>query len=344
MREHSEQIEPVRLRLELVSDYQTSNDKLIMKRYGESLTGDSIIRELMIPSDMTLHALHYAIQKLFGWQNSHLRQFVLPEDVYSQLTGQTVKGWSDLVGVLFQAPSEAEHDLYWDDDYESGSFAVWLRKRYTGPYSFEGYYEEYEAARQDIEDMLDRFKEMEVRESFSDYLARKEKNQDTEPKKARKASLIDLTIDELHASIAMESGTESLLEKLVVADILASDDEDRNGEGQSVTSELFYEYDFGDGWRVKITRKDYYHDLLLDCLVSAEELEEAAEVVISKHKPVCLVREGLSVMDDVGGMSGYARFLQTIYEGEDKEEAADSRRWAKYMGWNQKKTVPKKML
>ena len=88
-------IKPVRLRLELISNYLASDEKVMLKRYGESSSGDRITREVLIPSDMTLHALHYAMQKLFGWQNSHLRQFNLPEDVYQELTQGTVKGWSN---------------------------------------------------------------------------------------------------------------------------------------------------------------------------------------------------------------------------------------------------------
>ncbi len=73
---------------------------------------------------MPLHNLHYAIQRLFGWQNSHLRRFVLPEEIYNRLTGGTVKGWTDLAGILFQSHGEGEHDVFWDDDYQSGSIKV----------------------------------------------------------------------------------------------------------------------------------------------------------------------------------------------------------------------------
>ena len=118
-------ITPVRLHLELKDDYLSDYQKRMLKRYGESASGDSITRDILIPSDMPLHNLHYAIQKLFGWQNSHLRSFYLPERVYSELTDDTVRGWSDLVGILFQPP-EAEKDVFWDDDYESGSFKVGL--------------------------------------------------------------------------------------------------------------------------------------------------------------------------------------------------------------------------
>ncbi|MCC5896080.1 MAG: hypothetical protein JJU16_11495 [Alkalibacterium sp.] len=344
MTEYEDKLSPVRLRLELVSDYLSNEEKVMLKRYGESSTGESIIRDIIVPSDITLHALHYAIQKLFGWQNSHLRQFYLPDDVYHQLTKNTVKGWSDLVGVLFQPPSEGEHDLFWDDDYESGSFAVWLRKRYTGPYAFKGYFEQYDAARQDIEEMLDRFKELEIRESFSDYMERMETEEDAKPKILRTASLIDMTLDEMNASIALETGTESLLEKLRVNDVLAYEGESTNEPGFPLSSELYYEYDFGDSWKIRITKKEFYDDLLLDYSVTAEELKAFSDMVIAKHKPVCLAADGTSVMDDVGGLSGFASFLKAIHEGEDKEEAAHYRRWAKGMGWNQKKDVPKKLL
>lgn len=344
MNENSKDITPIRLHLELVTEFLSSDEKILLKRYGESSTGESITRDIVIPSDMTLHALHYAIQKLFGWQNSHLRRFFLPEEVYAQLTNNTVKGWSDLVGSLFQPPSEAEHDLFWDDDYKSGSINTWLRKKYTGPYFFKGHYEQYRVARQDIKDLLNRFEDLEVKESFNDYWERKQQDPDAEPKILRRASLIDMTLDEMNASLMLESGTENLLEKLLVSDVLAFEDEEIRGERFPVTRELLYEYDFGDGWKVNITKRGHYDDLLSDYLVSAEELEEASETVILKHKPVCLTRDGLSVMDDVGGLGGFARFLETIYEGDDKEEAADSRRWAKYMGWNQKKLAPKKML
>ena len=55
---------PVHLHLELKDDYLNDAEKAILHRYGESSTGDSISRDILIPSDMPLHNLHYAIQKL----------------------------------------------------------------------------------------------------------------------------------------------------------------------------------------------------------------------------------------------------------------------------------------
>lgn len=58
--------------------------------------------------------------------------------------------------------------------------------------------------------------------------------------------------------------------------------------------------------------------------ISYEELDEANETVIIKHKPVCISKDGVSLIDDVGGLSGFANFLGTIYESEDKEEKTNS--------------------
>ena len=49
-----------------------------------------ISRDILVPGDMNLHALHYAIQQAFGWQNSHLHRFLLGEEDYDRReTGMT---------------------------------------------------------------------------------------------------------------------------------------------------------------------------------------------------------------------------------------------------------------
>jgi len=339
------QITPVRLHLELKDSYLSDYQKRMLMRYGESISGDSITRDILIPSDMPLHNLHYAIQKLFGWQNSHLRSFYLPEEVYGKLTGGTVKGWSDLVGILFQPPSEAEHDIFWDDDYERGSFKVWLRRKYTGPYIYGGMMEHPEVARQDIEELLERFKILEVRESFRDYMKRAEQDESAEMRIIKKAPLIDLTLEEMNSSIIIEGGTESLLERLKANKIITAQGENTNLEGLfPVTRDLIYNYDFGDNWIVKITKYKDYEDLLENNLIDEYEIEEAENTLISKHKPVCINKIGLSVFDDVGGLGGFADFLGTLYEGEDNEEVSNVRAWAKSLGWSDAKVSNKMMI
>ncbi len=339
------EINPVRLHLELKNDYLSNYQKRMLRRYGESISGDSITRDIIIPSDMPLHNLHYAIQRLFGWQNSHLRSFNLPKEIYTKLTGGTVRGWANLVGILFQPPSEAEYDVFWDDDYERGSFKVWLRKKYTGPYIYGGTMENLEVARQDVQGLLERFRILEVRESFSDYMKRVKQDENAEIRIVKKAPLIDLTLEEMDSSIILDSSTEDLLERLEVNKVIAAQGEDVNLEALfPVTKELIYNYDFGDNWIIKITKYKDCEDLLKNNIIDEYELEEAEDIVISKHKPVCINKVGVSVLDDVGGLSGFADFLGTIYEGEDKEEASSARAWAKSLGWSSTKVSNKMML
>jgi len=306
----------------------------MLMRYGEAMNDGSMIREILIPSDMPLHNLHYAIQQLFGWNNSHLREFTLPEDVYKKLTKNTVKGWSELVGVLFQPPSEAEHDIFWDDDYESGSIRSWLRKKYTGPYVYGGKMEHPEVAKRDIQALLDRFPMIDVRESFQSFLERQEKGEDREPEVVKRAPLIDLTLEELNSTIHLPGGTESLLERLIVDEVLLYDGEQTDKSLFPVTDKLYYHYDFGDDWTITITKHRDCNDLIDSNLVDENELEETKARVINEHRPVCIHKQGILLFDDVGGLSGFANFLGTIFEGEDKEEIVNMRKWARSFGWN----------
>lgn len=338
-------ISAVRLHLELRSSYLDDNGKIMLKRYGESATGESISRDILIPSDMPLHNLHYAIQKLFGWQNSHLRRFYLHEDIYGNLTNNTVKGWADLVGILFQPPSEGEEDVFWDDDYKSGNFNTWLKKKYIGPYKYGGTLERPDMAKRDVEELLDYYKMVNVRESFSSYYERRKDDGDAEDRIIRRAPLIDLTIEEMNNSIMLESGTENLLERLKVSDVIASEGEDLSSNGLfPLTYELIYNYDFGDNWEIYITKHDDCDDLIENFNVLEQEVRDAVKVVLEKHKPICINRNGLPVLDDVGGLSGFAGLLWSIYESEDRQESSEMSAWAKSLGWSPKKISIKKII
>ena len=107
---------------------------------------------------------------------------------------------------------------------------------------------------------------------------------------------------------------------------------------------MIYNYDFGDNWIIKITKYKDCEDLLKQNSVDDHELMMARDIVLDKHKPVCIYKEGVSVLDDVGGLSGFADFLSVIYEEGDKEEASSHRVWAKSLGWSDKKVSNKGMI
>lgn len=65
---------------------------------------------------------------------------------------------------------------------------------------------------------------------------------------------------------------------------------------------------------------------------------------MSKHTPVCIHKDGVFVLDDVGGLGGFADFLGNIYESDSKEEQAEYRAWAQSLGWSTRKVSNKMTL
>lgn len=81
---------------------------------------------------------------------------------------------------------------------------------------------------------------------------------------------------------------------------------------------------------------------IFECEVS-EELRAQLAVVDVKKMPVCTKADGLNVMDDVGGISGLLDFYRII-NGEDPDEKAEMREWARGLGWTGRMSKPEKMV
>lgn len=124
----------IRLHLEIIDEYQSEEDLKILHSFGGVKYGNSISRDIIVPFDLPLYALHFVIQRAFGWQNSHLHMFCIPEDREKAMTDDNAAMWSKMVGVIFRSPLMDENEEFWADDYNGGSFKNWLRKKYTGPY------------------------------------------------------------------------------------------------------------------------------------------------------------------------------------------------------------------
>ena len=350
--------EPVLLHMELVNERCSEDEKKLLMKYADATERGTITRDVLIPWDMPLHNLHYAIQRLFGWQNSHLRAFRLDEKDYVRLTGGRVREWAKLVGILFQGLPDDEYDKFWDDDYIYGYIRTWLRKKYTGPYVFGGYTEEYEEAKGSVDELIHRFPTVDVRESFFDYNERTKGKKDCESEGIRiikTAPILSLTVRELTNSISIDSALDELLERMPVAEVLgvkgaelAEFEEIKNWTEERIfkpaTDKLIYNYDFGDNWIVEITRPGNFVDLSGQRGIDEERIGKAIDTVREKHKPVCIGKKGGYVMDDVGGMGGFADFLYNIYVSKDMEERQAYREWAKSLGWSKRKIELEKML
>ena len=208
------------LHLELLCDLN-EHEKDILRRYGK--VKQAISRDIVVSPDITLHALHYAIQRAFGWQNSHLHHFSLDPfyecKTIAELTGDIFANWGKLCGRYFRFPVDVNDDkemddIYWDEDYDEGmSHKVWLRKKYTGPYSYGGIGEHYLAAHTKYNYVVTANPIVRVSPSFQEYLANKGKQ-----KQERTKPIGTLTIEE--ANRYFESGICELLERLRLDEVL----------------------------------------------------------------------------------------------------------------------------
>ena len=385
-------------------------------RLAKAETG--ITRDILVPSDMNLHALHYAIQQAFGWQNSHLHSFQLMEDDFNRLTAGRVGGYMDLCGILFRWSSEDTDDLCWDDDYApEQSVKTWLRKKYSRPFRdfsvwdtrFIGkrYAQKFTADHPEItRDMrvmlqnidfccdltenllisdifterpcgawslpeLQLWKNCTLTEAarrdalFSLQQALKREDYDLGSNLAWAriedsfaANFSELTkwrtsqkIIEQRLWWDKSDGTTKNREYIRQETGMDAEDAYRYGEEQireltvacwplfvsysvhpqPFVNELLYNYDFGDDWKVKIT--------LINSYPSGSEYEEIAK----KGRPVCIDVDGLNLVDDVGGTSGYYRFLQAI-NGDDPIEKRENLEWARGLGWTGRRKKPENIL
>ncbi len=207
----------IKLKLELDTSRLNSEQFGILKKYGKMK--DEISREIVVPSDITLHSLHYAIQRLFGWKNCHLHDFKLPEAVFNEITQDSVKQWLRLCGVYFRFPDGNLEDRYWDDDYdESMSIDSWFKTKYQGPYQYGAMGDYYYTNQMNVKDFMNQLPEFKVLPSFEEY--KKIQHNPELKQQDRIVKLEDAKFSELKNSIAFEEEPDSLLERLFITDYM----------------------------------------------------------------------------------------------------------------------------
>ncbi len=384
---HDNRPEVLRLHLELDIKYLYEDDIQVLKKYASMK--QAISRDILVPADMTLHALHFAILRMFGWQNGHLHNFSLPKNIFEELTANQFIIWSKLAGVYFRFPTENYEDIYWDDDYREGeSVRSWMKKKYTGPYKYKGNGEHYLTNQMEVQGLFERWEEITVHEFELGV------QKQPEPYKVK---LKDATIDQVMHAFA-DVMCDELIERLPLAEILCvknksevdfakikeyldaklaefdvedviEDYENKRFHSRKskreflegynipacpITEELIYRYDYGDGWSVIIRCDNRYNqdetgvwrDINGEIPdVSLDTLEE----IVDRHRPICIEKDGIELVDDVGGIGGFCRMLRTIYEAdvhdeEEMEEREDMLAWTDMMGWTGRRIGVKQTL
>ena len=362
---------PFALKLHLELDISNLDEEEfnILQKYGRVKEG--IIREVIVPGDMNLHALHYVINRLFGWQNSHLHSFSPREECFAIMTNEKrYREWSLLAGLYFRYPSDDFSNIYWDDDYSEGqSFKTWLRRKYKGPYRYGGSLEYYDVCQRDIKDFEERFKILDVRKSFSKLIEERSLLSNLTDEDWNKLDTIEKSIpiqeaslDDIENTIDMGGRFDEILERLKICDVLLLTNSEcqwsewKNwkcgildglnamvlGYGieprtRPCLNTIIYNYDYGDNWLINIICTDIWN--------TKEEFEETAYDVepLMNHRPICVSVDGMNLFDDVGGISGFCRFLREINEGEI-EERRSLKCWASSLGWTGRQVKAENIL
>lgn len=278
----------LKLHLELEMDLD-DEEAAVLRKYGKSEKG--ISRDILVSEDMLLHNLHYAIQRAFGWQNSHLHRFAYPESVLQKLTEDSFPRWAKYCGLYFRYPDCDDGDIYWDDDYDvTKSPKMWLKEKYSAPYEYGGISEHYMYSQTRIREFIQGNPVLRIGPSFSEFMAG---NKDSKVKKIE-----DTTVSELGPYF--ESTMDELLERLPIGQVLGLKESrdwekkvneiaDKAGDSFAcnygkidkelkrenyvgvhmlhlatnpdvipLSDTLSYYYDYGDGWIVDISCTEIY--------------------------------------------------------------------------------------
>lgn len=351
----------------------------VLQAYGKVEKG--ITRDILLPADMPLFALHYVIQRAFGWENTHLHHFALPEKVFRQLTENRLDKWKGYCGIYFRYPDDYSEEQELLEDEEMYNINAYFKRAYKGPYFYYGIGEHMMESKYALDTMLEEASSIPLIKDILSFAVRGKHN-GNDPIK----SILDASCD-MFDKILDFGQTNELLERLRVdevfysgrsaeiPDALVSETEARyqanigrltalretyleemdidyclkmnalNGIVPPMTKTVIYRYDYGDSWEVKIKCVDF---LELDPDKPAKDAsDELLHTVINEHRPICIEADGLPVLDDVGGIGGYTDMLVTMNEkkgGKYTDEAREIKEWAREMGWTGRKHNPKTIL
>ena len=123
----------IKLHIKIKTGVLSDKEKQILRKYGKMK--NEISRDVVIPADMTLNALHFMIQALFGWRDKFPHHFSFPNSVFNRITKGKLAEWGRLCGVYFRFP--VTKDVYWNNDYDgTKTFKSWLRGKYREPYFY----------------------------------------------------------------------------------------------------------------------------------------------------------------------------------------------------------------
>lgn len=427
-----------KLRFDLVSNQSEDIDRVMTnEEYKEFLklskANHGISRTVLVPGEMDLHAMHYMIQQLFGWQNEHPHCFALSDQTFTELTCGNTEKWIDMCGVVFRFPGSRDPDIYYDDDYKANqSVKTWLRSKYCGSNPSKATSDSFVLSLLDIEDsslksedllhqiglendyntLVERLRVCDLfissKEIYDELLAEwKNKvienrnnmivvmgNRKTYVKQVSEIyeainqlynwRLLRRTLDNAIISkrrIEVEKYLGKKIEEVLKEADKAIDLYEANIFGflnaynpkiYPFTDKLYYRYDFGDDWCIKISCEKRYmrmdewdfpdkNGFILARTLSPKDGlrtyryfdETEAEIIGDERNilaevdvmqfPRCIAADGFSLVEDVGGIRGFYEMLKKI-TSDNIEEKKDIKKWVSSLGWTGRIKKPELML
>ena len=90
-----------------------------------------------------------------------------------------------------------------------------------------------------------------------------------------------------------------------------------------LTGSLKYYYDYGDGWEINIS-----------VIEDSPETESHPEVA-AQEKPLCIAAYGLDVLENIGGVPGFCKFLTDLNNNTSRIQSS-AQEIARTYGWTGK--------
>lgn len=124
-------VKAMKIRLSVDTEHMSAAElEMIEKEYGVKR---GWTRDLIVPSYIPLHYLHYIIQRAFGFEDTADHLFQLDSEQFETITEESLRNYCRLCGVLFRFPFGNDEEMYWDDDYDARkSIRKWLKEKYEG--------------------------------------------------------------------------------------------------------------------------------------------------------------------------------------------------------------------
>ena len=305
------------LHLELLDsrvDSLSDEEARIFGRYGR--VRKSLSRDIIVPSSFTLHQLHYLINRAFGWTNSHLHDFQLPQPLFEELTKGKFLDFSPIFGYYLQFPNSTFSDAFWDDDYDgSKSIRSWLRSKYRKAYRYGGHSEYWIENQVTIQNLVDQHPVLTVDPWWS-----------LKEPKPRRVKIEDATYQEVMSTMHFDDGVQDILkESLRLSEILSLDPIDIKTARATAL-----EIDDSDFYQYKQYRKAMIADDLWDA--SVDELSPAYRTVTrmdrlrkkAEPKDVQPLTSKLEYNYDYG--DGWKVDISLLQEfGKDNQEISDEK-------------------